>query len=221
MFQNHEKRAVSLVVFSAALFACASFMARPLYAQQPARADATSAAERARQRQISRNDQLETELRINALERESRQPGTKESPRLANMQLKNDFEQLQTVNNQMMAMVFANNVLDYKRVSEAITEIRKRAARLKSNLPLPSAEKDGQEEQPLKGLNELNQGEVKPALLSLDDLIQRFVTNPVFQQSQVVDIQQSSKARRDLEAILKLSEKIRKSTDKLMKGSSP
>ena len=217
MFQNHEKRAVSLVVFSAALFACASFMARPLYAQQPPRADATSAAERARQRQISRNDQLETELRINALERESRQPGTKESPRLANMQLKNDFEQLQTVNNQMMAMVFANNVLDYKRVSEAITEIRKRAARLKSNLPLPSAEKDGQEEQPLKGLDELNQGEVKPALLSLDDLIQRFVTNPVFQQSQVVDIQQSSKARRDLEAILKLSEKIRKSTDKLMK----
>ena len=221
MFQNHEKRAVSLVVFSAALFACASFMARPLYAQQPPRSDATSAAERARQRQISRNDQLETELRINALERESRQPGTKESPRLANMQLKNDFEQLQTVNNQMMAMVFANNVLDYKRVSEAITEIRKRAARLKSNLPLPSAEKDGQEEQPLKGLNELNQGEVKPALLSLDDLIQRFVTNPVFQQSQVVDIQQSSKARRDLEAILKLSEKIRKSADKLMKASSP
>jgi hypothetical protein len=221
MFHHHEKRAVSLVVFSAALFACASLMARPLYAQQPPRADATSAAERARQRQISRNDRLETELRINALERESRQPRTEESPRSANMKLKDDFEQLQTVNNQMMAMVFANNVLDYKRVSEAITEIRKRAAKLMSNLPLPPAEKDGPEEQPLKGLNELNQGEVKPALLSLDDLIQRFVTNPVFQQSQVVDIQQSSKARRDLEAILKLSEKIRKSTDKLMKTSSP
>lgn len=221
MFQNHEKPVVSLVVFSAALFAFASFMACPLAAQQPPRADATSAAERARQRQINRNDQLETELRISALERESRQPAAEELPRSANMQLKDDFEQLQSVNNQMMVMVFANNVLDYKRISEAITEIRKRAARLKSNLPLPVAEKDGQEEEPpIKGLNELNQGQVKPVLLSLDDLIQRFVTNPVFQQSQVVDIQQSSKARRDLEAIIKLSEKIRKSADKLLKASS-
>ena len=223
VFHHHEKHAVGIVVFIAALFfAFASFMARPLYAQQPIRTDQTSAAERARQRQTRRNDQMETELRISSLEKASRQPAEEESPRLANLQLKDDFEQLQTINNQMMIMVFANNVLDYKRVSEAITEIRKRAARLKSNLPLPVAEKDGQEaEQPLKGLNELNQGEVKPALLSLDDLIQRFVTNPVFQQSQVVDIQQSSKARRDLEAILKLSEKIRKSADKLTKVQSP
>jgi hypothetical protein len=214
-----EKRAASIVVFSVALCAFAFFMARPIAAQQPT---PTSAAERARQRQARRNDQMETDLRISSLEKDSRQPAKEEEgPRLAETRLKDDFEQLQTVNNRMMVMVFDNNVLDYRRISEAIIEIRKRAARLKSNLPLPVAEKDApEEEQPVQGLTELNQGQVKPALLSLDELIQRFVTNPVFQQSQVVDIQKSSKARRDLEAILKLSEKIKKSADKLMKSSS-
>src|SRR4051794_28912617 len=123
LFPDQEKRAISIVVFSAALFTYASFMARPLVAQQPTRTDPTSAAERARQRQTRRDDQLETELKISSLERESRQPVEEKRTRLAYAQLKDDFEQLQTVDNQMMVMVFANNTLDYKRISEAITEI--------------------------------------------------------------------------------------------------
>jgi hypothetical protein len=220
MFHHHEKRAVSIVVFNAALLVFASFIAHPAAAQQPTRSDPMAAAERERQRQLRRLDQMETGIRITSLERDSRRPAEEERPLAAEMQLKNDFERLQSVNNQMMVMVFANHVLDYKLISEAITEIRKRAARLKSNLPLPPAEKDEQGGQPVKGLDDINQEEVKPALRTLDDLIQSFVTNPVFQQPQVVDIQRSSKARRDLEAIIKLSEKIRKSADKLLKASS-
>lgn len=219
MLHHQEKRSVGIVVFSIALFfACASFLARPLCAQQSAPA---SAAENARQRQTRRNDQMETEIKISSLERESRQPSEEKGARLASAQLKDDFEQLQTVNNRMMVMVFANNVIDYKAIAEAITEIRKRAARLKSNLPLPVTEKSAPEDQSLKSWDEMGQAEVKPALKALDDLIQRFVTNPVFQQPQVVDIPQSSKAKRDLEAIIKLSEKIRKSADKLAKDSTP
>ena len=217
MLHHQEKRSVGMIVFSIALFAFASLIALPIRAQQP-----SVAAERARQqRQTRRNDQMETEMRINSLERESRQPPEEKSANLANAQLKDDFEQLQTVNNQMMEMVFANHVLDYKRIFEAITEIRKRATRLKSTLPLPVAEKDESEDQSLKDWNEIGQSQVKPALKALDDLIQRFVTNPTFQQSQVVDLPQSSKAKRDLEAIIKLSEKIRKSADKLVKASTP
>ena len=216
MLHHQEKRSVFTIIFSVALFAFAFLIALPVRAQQP-----STAAERARQRQARRDDQMETEMRINSLERESRRSPEEKSPNLANAQLKDDFEQLQTVDNQMMEMVFANNMLDYKRIFEAITEIRKRATRLKSNLPLPVAEKDESEDQTLKDWNEVNQTQVKPALQALDDLIQRFVTNPVFQQSQVVDIQQSSKARRDLEAIIRLSEKLRKSADKLAKSSTP
>jgi hypothetical protein len=216
MLHYQEKRPVGLIVFSIALFAFASFLALPLCAQQ---STPSAAAERARQRQTRRDDQMETEIRISSLERESRQPPEEKSERLAYAQLKDDFEQLQNVNNRMMVMVFANNVIDYKSISEAITEIRKRATRLKSNLPLPIAEKDAPEDQSLKDWNEINQAQVKPVLKALDALIQRFVTNPVFQQPQVVDVQRSSKAKRDLEAIIKLSEKIRKSADKLAKAS--
>src|SRR5690242_14548972 len=116
MLHQQEKRSVGMIVFSTALCAFASLIAPPVRAQQPTPA---TAAERARQqRQARRDDQMETEMRINSLERESRQPSAEKSANPANAQLKDDFEQLQSVNNQMMETVFANNVLDYKRLFE-------------------------------------------------------------------------------------------------------
>jgi hypothetical protein len=212
----HEKRGVSIVVFSAVIFACVSFLSPPIDAQQPGRTD--TAAERLRQRQMRRNDQMDTNLMISALEKESRRrPADEDRPRLDYMKIKEDFEHIQTVNNQMMVTTFANNVLDYKRIAEASSEIRKRAARLKSLLPLPESENQEQSEQPLKGWNELDQGEVKLALKALDDLIMGFVNNPVFQKPQIVDVPQSSKAKHDLEDIIKLSGKIKKSAEKMSK----
>jgi hypothetical protein len=218
MCHYHEKRAASIVVFCTAIFAFASFLAPPLAAQQTGRADTMSAADRMRQRQLRRNEQMDTGLMIGALEKESRRRPTEEDrPRLDYMRIKEDFERIQTVNNQMMVTTFANNVLDYKRIAEASSEIRKRATRLHATLPLPESENQEQSEQPLKGWNELDQGEVKPALKALDDLIMGFVNNPVFQKPEIVDVQQSSKAKRDLEVIIKLSGKIKKSAEKLSK----
>jgi hypothetical protein len=117
----------------------------------------------------------------------------------------------------MMVTTFANNVLDFKGIAEASSEIRKRAVRLKSTLPLPESENQEQSEQTLKGWNELDQGEVKLALKSMDDLIMSFVNNPIFQKPEIVDVQQSSKAKRDLEVIIKLSGKIKKSAEKMSK----
>jgi hypothetical protein len=61
---------------------------------------------------------------------------------------------------------------------------------------------------------------VKPALLALDGLMMSFVSNPIFQSAQVVDVQQASKAKRDLEAIIKLSGKIKKSAARLSRASA-
>jgi hypothetical protein len=49
--------------------------------------------------------------------------------------------------------------------------------------------------------------------------VKSFVWNPVFQQSGIIDVQNSAKARRDLEGILKLSEQIRKFADAVGKNS--
>lgn len=215
----HEKRAVTLF-FSALVLAFTSFLAAPLSAQQPGKGD-VSLAERNRARQIRRNDQIETSLMIEALRTESRRPVEDDRQRLAYLQIKQDFEHLQIVNNQMMLMTLVNDVFDYKNISEASAEIRKRALRLNSNLPLPELEKDEQKEQAFESAKELDRAQMKKVLQALDELVMRFVTNPVFQQPEIVDVPQSSMAQRDLKAIIKLSEKIKKQADKLMKASRP
>lgn len=215
-----EKRAVTLV-FSALILALASFLATPLAAQQPGRTTDTSLAERNRMREIRRNDQIQTNMMIDALKADSRRPVEDDRQRLAYLQIKDDFEHIQTVNNQMMLKTLVNDVFDYKSISEASAEIRKRALRLKTDLPLPELEKDEQKEQPFESSTEGDRAQMKSALQALDDLVMRFVTNPVFQQPEIVDVQLSSIAQRDLKAIIKLSGKIKKQADKLMKTPRP
>jgi len=210
----HEKVAGHALVFGAAMFAFAIFLVPQCRAQQ---SGAASPAERARQRQIRLNDEMETELRIRSLEKESRRPAEADRPRLAHAQLKEDFERLQTVNNRMMATTFSDNVLDYKTISDASAEINKRASRLLSNLPLPD-EAEEKISTAFKGWKELEGGQLKPALLALDDLIMSFVNNPVFRTSGSVDVKQSAKARSDLEAVIQLSGKIKKAAGKLLKN---
>ena len=218
MNQDHHEHAASTLIFNLGIIACVFFFASIGVAAQGRIDRPPTPAERMRERQLRRETQMETNTMIEALRKDSRQLTKEERSPLAYVQLQKDFEHLQTVHNQMMVMTFANKVLDYKLISEASTEIRKRAVRLKSNLPLPEPEEDKQKEESLKGWDELDQGQVKPALLALDDLIMRFVKNPVFQKPEVIDLRQSSQATRDLDAIIKLSGKIKKSADKLTKA---
>ena len=217
MRDYNRKRALNIVVFSGVLFASLLTCAPVLQAQQ-SRPSTESAMERQRQRQNRQSARIESNLLISTLEKESKRPVREARLDLNYIQIKQDFEQIQIVHNNMMQRTFSNNMLDYKHISEASANIRKRAARLKSNLSLADSEKDEKNDQPPKGWSELDHGQVKPALLALDDLIMGFVNNPIFQKPEVVDVQQSSKARRDLEAIINLSAKIKKSADKLTKA---
>jgi hypothetical protein len=214
---SHDQRLrTARVVRLSIIFACACFFTTMLAAAQNPGQRPPSPMERVRERNLRREAQMESNIMIEALRKEgSKRPG--EERKSVPYQLKRDFEHLQTVNNQMMAMTFTNNVLDYKLISESSMEIGKHAARLKSNLPLPEAGK-AEPGQSLKDWEEIDRGRLKPALLFLDDLIMRFVTNPVFQKPEVIDLQQSSRAKRDLEAIIKLSGKIRKSAEKFAKA---
>lgn len=217
MSHDHREYSARLLFLSFIIFAFGCFFTTERAAAQ--RGDRPlSPSERMRERQLRREAQMETTLMIETLRKESRRRPGEERASTGSVQLKQDFENLQTVNNQMMTMTFSNNVLDYKLISESSAEIRKRAARLKSKLPLPEAGKDETESKPLKSWDEIDREELKPALLFLDDLIMRFVTNPIFQQPEVVDLQQSSRAKRDLEAIIRLSGKITKHAEKQAKA---
>lgn len=129
-------------------------------------------------------------------------------------QIKEDFSRIQVVNNEMMRKIFEEEVIDFKRISDSVAEIRKRASRLKVNLMLPEFD-DNQAS--LKLPDAPIGGQVKESLLALDTMIMNFVRNPLFQQPGVVDAKLAARAGRELRAIIEFSGGMRKEVERLSK----
>jgi hypothetical protein len=123
-------------------------------------------------------------------------------------QIREDFKNIQAVNNTMMANAWAREELDYGYISDSISQIKSKATRLRSNLALPKA-KDVEEKQ--LDLARAGVKEFRAALLLLDKSIMSFVTNPLFQNANVVEVKLAAKASHDLKVIIELSGNLQKS----------
>jgi len=165
-----------------------------------------------------RNDDLMREMEIRQREGVIKTGTVKgAAPASACEGCREDFRRLQIVNNQMMRATFSDetsNTLDYRRISEAMAEINRRASRLKSNLLFPKPER---EEQRPKDEDISNDKQLKASLLALDKLIMDFVNNPVF-RSGTVDTQRSVKAGQVLVRIIELSRAVKLGAEKLSKS---
>jgi hypothetical protein len=128
-----------------------------------------------------------------------------------------DFEQLQVRNYSLSQAAQPDRELNYARIREDAAEVRKRALRLRGYLLLPDPGES--QKQNKVGGELLAPARLMPAIASLDALVNSFAWNPVFRQPDVVDMKQSTKARLDLEGIIRLSEQIRKCADGLMKNA--
>ena len=168
-------------------------------------------------RQI-RSEQLEPRQKAlrNLEVSDERPPERTDEPLPAYEQSQQDFEQLQVLNNNLAEIASSNPLLDYRQIEKNVAEINKRAARLKTNLVFPVPEKDGK---PKKGEQRLTAEAMKSAVDALNAFIKSFVENPVFQQLGVLDVEQSAKAMRDLEEIIRLSEQIQKRAGALIKAA--
>ena len=163
-------------------------------------------------------------LEINRRERERQLilqplPAKKDddSVRLAALkQIKEDFKNIQGLNNTMMAKAWSREELDYDYISDKVSQIRAKAVRLKTNLSLPEAE-DVEKKQ----LDSMVTGvkEFRAALLLLDRSIMSFVTNPLFKEGNVVEVNLATKASRDLETVVQLTNRIKKAASALNKIS--
>lgn len=195
-------------VFSACVFACAIaalVILSPVGARAQATARDTSKAElQARQRALWDLERMKGRL--------SKRPA---EPQLAYQQIREDFEQLQLMNYDLSGQVGASP--DYAQIKKDSSEIKKRAERLKLNLSLPEPTRD---EKQKKGNEEPLTAELKAAIGTLDALVKSFVWSPVFQQPEVVDVEKSIKARRDLEGIIRLSDYIHKCAEASIKSNS-
>lgn len=158
----------------------------------------------------------QVERETSAREREREQPTAKRDPKQALAEVNEDLLQLRTLNEGISTQAAASNQsLNYKSIVDNSTEIKKRSNRLKTNLALPQDDKD-------KGTDfkDAEKGELQPALTTLNKLIDSFLHNPIFSDAGGIDMQLAARARRDLEDIIVLSEKVRKNADKRSKANS-
>jgi hypothetical protein len=78
-------------------------------------------------------------------------------------QVKQDFERLQVVYSEIVLAMSANEALDYKFISVATAEIKKRASRLKNNLALPQPENNAPSRKKEDGIYDGANKELAPA----------------------------------------------------------
>lgn len=121
-------------------------------------------------------------------------------------QIRNDFREIQTLNNKMMADAWSKKELDYHYLSAAISWIRGKANRLKSNLALPKVA-DVKMELP-KEVSSAD--EFRAGLLQLDRTLTSFVKNPLFQKAGVLEANMANLASHDLNAVIELSGNLKK-----------
>ena len=134
--------------------------------------------------------------------------------RMSFTQINEDFTRIQIVNNALAKSLAAGGELDFKAVAQSASEIKKRAGRLKENLLLPEPAEDRP-----KTSSGIEAWQLKAALAELDRLVVSFVHNPGFQSIRVVDAEWSAKARSDLEGIIELSGRLKKSSERLHRAA--
>ena len=137
-------------------------------------------------------------------------------------QIREDFKDLQELNNKMMATAWAGEPLDYSFLSDMVSRIKGKATRLKTNLNFPSPA-DPQAVADPKAVPDPavnNAGEFRNALLVLDKTIMRFVTNPLFQTPNTLEVSLATKARQDIEAVISLTTDLKKTASRLQKSAN-
>lgn len=150
------------------------------------------------------------------VKRDAEKPGKKDGKDGAGEtfpQIKEDFEQIQHVNGDVLQAAAPGAALDYARIREAASEIKKRATRLRKNLFGVEAENEKRS----KEKDEDGGRDLKSLLPALDGAISDFVHSPVFQNAGGAGPDDSAKAARALEAVIKLSTRVEKEAGRLSK----
>lgn len=217
MKHYHDALVIRAITLTATIVAFATLLATPLLAQRdPGGSRTLSPAERLELRRARQSTIMNQEMQLKGLvnDKDWVQPDQAPYLRAVVMQAKQDFERIQVVNDEIMRAVVANTGFNYKNLAEQTGEIRKRAKRFKENINLPPPD----EALPsVKKLDQISHEEMRAALLLLNEQVTNFVTNPLFQTPNLMDVKLGPKASHSLAAMIELSGVIRKNAERLSK----
>jgi hypothetical protein len=135
----------------------------------------------------------------------SKRPLDKDSPGKF-PEIKEDFEQIQKLNNSVLQLNSAEAPLNYQVVLKFVSEINRRAVRLRLNLF--SAESKAKNKQHTAAASQ----DIKTLLADLDKFINKFAHSSIFQNTKLVNSEDSLKAQKDLETVIAVSNSIKAKT---------
>ena len=162
------------------------------------------------QRELQRK--VDMEIIENALRKNNGRHSGRYPP-LVLEQIRDDFLRIQVVDRRLAQATSSNEKLDVGLVAKSTAEIKKRATRLKKNLALPELEAESAR-RPNPDV-QLEPERLRASLAMLSSLIDRFVSNPIFKESKLVDTQLSAQALQDLKTIIATSDEIKRTSEKL------
>ena len=210
MKSYHAGLTADVVGLIAALIACATVLAAPVCAQragmpQPEPVDPVK---------IRQQETTMREIGLRSVGARSEEAKDQQHVQAVIDQIKQDYRRIQIVRSELAHVITTHQQLDFKQIAEESEEINKRAHRLQSRLALYKSETD---EKNSATQLEFRDEQMPDALVKLCNLIMNFTTNPIFQTLTAVDVQESARARRDLNSIILLSSNIKKSAERLSK----
>jgi len=193
------------VMFFAAFLA----FAIPCLAQLPPGPPANRTnPDRERQQDMNRREML---LRGYGLERAT--PDNRKEIQALAEQVQQDFQRILILHNEIARAISGAKELDYGFVSDATGEIKKRASRLQATLLLKP-----QDDQEAEKLRVPDDTQLKDVLIILCHQIKNFVTNPVIENPGTVNVEQLNKARGDLQSVIDLTSRIKRTAENLAKS---
>lgn len=130
-----------------------------------------------------------------------------ENRKINYLQIKKDFELIQTLENAIVKTYVTGKKINYNRISELASKLNECAKRLDENLSLT-------DEKEVKKPNkkDANLSDVKEIIVLLDKSIGNFVANPLFKNLYVFEAKDNIKAEFDLQNIINLSEILKQNS---------
>jgi hypothetical protein len=186
-----------------------SLFAAPVFAQSPP-SGAPPIERRVNTDRVRQQDMSRREWQLRNFGTEPGSPKDERQLKALMQQTEEDFTRILTLHNEIARALSAKTDLNYQFVSDATAEIKKRASRVQSSLGLRVFPED-------TPIQEKSEPEMKDSLIKLCKEIRSFVTNPIIENPNTVDVNELTRARRDLESLIQLSGLIKKDADKLNK----
>lgn len=154
-------------------------------------------------------------MELERIKREANKPEplSKEAQERQFREVKEDFEQIQLSQTEIVYVYTKAKTIDYGKLADNAGKMSTSGKRLMANLfPVDDVKKGGKKEQKTAAPMPT---EIKDLIVDLDNAIGAFTINPMFTNPQVVNTDENKKARIELEKIIKLSGALKKESEKL------